>query len=44
MGDITIVRKKENHRLMEVKMDYTVEGKSKFAQVSPRRQSYYHIE
>lgn len=44
VGDITVIRKKENHRLMEVKMDYVVEGKSQFAQISPRRQSFYHIE
>ena len=43
-GDITVIRKKENHRLMEVRIEYVVEGNSSFAQLSPRRQSYYHIE
>jgi len=44
VGDITIVRKKENHRLMEVKMNHSVEGHSKVAEHAPQRSSFYHIE
>lgn len=44
VGDITVVRKKENHRLMEVKLEHKVEGASQFAQRSPQREDFFHIE
>ncbi|KAK9805341.1 hypothetical protein WJX73_003869 [Symbiochloris irregularis] len=44
VGDITVVRRKDNHRLMEVHIRHTVEGASLVALQSPQRDSHYHIE
>lgn len=44
VGDITVVRRKDNHRLMEVHILHTLEGASLLAQQSPQRDSHYHIE
>lgn len=43
-GEITVVRKKENHRLMEVRMEHKVTGRSILAQKSPQRTDFFHIE
>lgn len=43
-GTITVVRKKENHRLMEVCVEHKVTGTSLVAQASSDRVSHYHIE
>ena len=41
---IHIVRKKENHRLMEVELHHQVTGRSSAAVNAPKRVSKYHIE
>lgn len=43
-GDITIVRRKDNHRLMEVKLEHSVKGTSVLAGVAPKRIDCFHME
>ena len=44
VGNITVVRRKDNHRLMEVHMHHTLEGTSLLALQGPQRDCHFHIE
>jgi len=44
VGSIELLRKKENHRLMQVNMEFKLEGSSPAAKSTPSRKVSWHIE